>query len=169
MPDIPFHETEVFKRGQNGEQVVALMLKKKGWFVVPVHELTGEAKDKAPAMEGHRNRIVLPDLDVCRDGMRRWVEVKTKDKADYTRITKRLEHGIAQRLYEQYIEVQRLSGCEVWLAVYEETTGEVIARSLNKLEPYKRLDNGDKMERGGMIFFPRDQFHPLGQVETNVQ
>ena len=105
---------------------------------------------------------MLPDLDACKDGGRRWVEVKTKSTATFTRMTQRLEHGIDRRHYNEYLSVQRITGTPVFIVVYEENTGEILWSSVDDLEPYKRFS--DKMGRGGMVFWPRERFKKLCKV-----
>lgn len=162
----PFRETAEFKRGRNGERLVADLLRRKGWYVIPSYDYSGEDGDKAPKLEGLRDRFPVPDLDVAKDGDRRWAEVKTKAAATYTRITGRYEHGIPKRHYDAYREVQRITGCEVWLFVYEEDTGEVLCGKLDELAKQRREYAGDKMSRGGMVFFPRDAFQLFARVRN---
>lgn len=155
---ISFRESPKFQKGRSGEKLVAGLLKQKGWFVIPSYDYSGEDGDKAPKLEGLREGFPVPDLDIAKDGTRRWAEVKTKASAIYTRITKRLEHGIPLRHYRSYQKVQKVTGCEVWLFVCEEDTGEVLCAKLDYLQCHARIYDGSKMSRGGMAFFPRDAF-----------
>jgi hypothetical protein len=100
----------------------------------------------------------VPDLDISKDGVRRWAEVKTKAAATYTRVTGRYEHGVPKRHYESYLKVQEITGCPVWLFVYEENTGTILCGRLDDLARVRREYVGDKMSRGGMVFFPRSAF-----------
>lgn len=155
---IPFNQTAEFEMGSQGEQLVKKMLQENGWFIIPSYAYTGPEGDKAPKMEGLRTYFVIPDLDACKLGTRRWIEVKTKSKADYTYKTRRLEHGIPLRHYRHYLEVQRESGCPVWLFIYELNTSKLLYASLTALSHGVRIYEGDKMSRGGMAFFDRDSF-----------
>lgn len=155
---IPFNKTAEFEMGSEGEQIVKELLQKNGWFVIPSYAYTGPENDKAPKMEGTNTYFVIPDLDICKVGTRRWIEVKTKTEADYTRITQRFEHGIPLRHYYHYLEVQKESGCPVWLFVYELRTKTLLYASLNSLSHFIRKYEGNKMSKGGMAFFPRDKF-----------
>src|SRR3972149_1435615 len=93
----PFKETEKYKKGHTGEKIVTEMLQKRGWYVIPSYDFSGPNDDKAPKLQGLGNGFVLPDLDISRNGKRKWAEVKTKDEATFTRITQKLEHGIPLR------------------------------------------------------------------------
>ena len=151
-----FRQSPEFKKGRTGEQLIAGMLQKQGWYVIPSYDYSGEDGDKAPKLEGVDNAYPVPDLDISKGGSRRWAEVKTKAAATYTHITKRLEHGIPKRHFESYLKVQEITGCPVSLFVYEEDTGEVLYGSLDELAKVKRDYAGGKMSKGGMAFFPRD-------------
>lgn len=144
--------------GADGEQVVKNLLIQNGWLIIPSYAYTGPGDDKAPRMEGMNTYYIIPDLDICRLGTRRWIEVKTKTEATFTSITQRLEHGIPLRHYYHYFEVQNATGCPVWLFVYELKTKAILYASLNALIYSVRKYEGGKMNRGGMAFFPRDAF-----------
>lgn len=155
---IPFEQTQEYKMGQNGEQVIKRLLMQHGWLVIPSYAYTGKGDDKAPKLEGMNCFYVIPDLDVCKAGTRRWVEVKTKTEATFYRKLQRHEHGIPLRHYHHYFEVQRATGAPVWMFVHELNTGAILYASLNALQYVTRIYDGDKMSRGGMAFFPRDSF-----------
>lgn len=155
---IPFRETPQFKLGAEGEQIVKKLLLENGWLIIPSYAYTGPGQDKAPRMEGMNTFFVIPDLDICKLGRRRWVEVKTKTEASWTHVTQKFEHGIPLRHYYHYLEVQRATGCPVWLFVYELAAKILLYSSLNALIYDVRIYDGPKMSRGGMAFFPRDSF-----------
>lgn len=154
----PFNQTPEYLKGSAGEQLVKRLLQEHGWLIIPSYAYTGPGEDKAPRMEGMNTYFVIPDLDACKVGTRRWIEVKTKAKADFTHITQRFEHGIPLRHYHHYFEVQKASGCPVWLFVYELNTKALLYASLNVLNYHVRIYSGGKMNNGGMAFFPRDKF-----------
>lgn len=153
----PLRETEKFKRGQNGERVVANLLKQRGWFVIPSYDYSGEDGNKAPKMEGCTAALVIPDLDIAKAGERRWAEVKTKALATLHRKTGVLEHGIPVRHWHHYQQVEAETGCPVWIFIYEESTGAVMCAEMRALGG-GRVYDGPKMSRGGMVFWPRDRF-----------
>lgn len=161
MPFRPLRETEEWKRGHTGELLVARWLMRRGWYVVPSYDYSGEDGFKAPRMHGLRDGFVLPDLDVSKDGQRLWAEVKTKRVPTLHRITGRMEHGIAINHWKAYRRVQQESGCDVWLVIYEELARRLVVGRLSALEKNARFYQGDKMDRSGMVFFLRDDFKPL--------
>lgn len=125
--------------------------------MVPSYDYSGEGGDKAPRMSGASGFLVIPDLDVCRNGHRFWCEVKTKGAATLHRLTGVYEHGFSMRHYQDYLRVQRQSGCQVVLFIVEQHTGAIRSRKLSELPP-PRVYEGDLMGRGGMVFWPRDCF-----------
>ena len=144
-----FKETEEYRLGHTGELIIANLLKKRGWYIIPSYDYSGDDGNKAPRMQGAMDSFVLPDLDVCKDGKRKWAEVKTKTEATFTRKTNRFEHGLPTRHFDDYKKIQEITGCKVWLFVYENVTGEVLYQSIDKLEVNKRIYEGNKMSRGG--------------------
>lgn len=154
----PFTETPEWIKGHNGERLIDRLLQERGWYVIPSYDYTGEEENKAPRLQGLTEHLVIPDLDISQNGERRWAEVKTKTKADWTYMTQRLEHGFPLRHYHHYQKVQQITGTEVWLFIYEESTGDVLYAKIDDLDCAKRIYGGDKMDRGGTIFFPRDAF-----------
>lgn len=152
-----FRQSPKFLRGRSGEKHVAELLQASGWYVIPSYDYTGE-ENKAPKMQGLASNFVIPDLDTAKDGKRKWAEVKTKAAPTLHRVTNTLEHGIDRCHYDSYLEIERITGCAVWLFVYEEDSQCVLFNSLANLKSKARFYTGDKMRRGGMVFFPRVAF-----------
>ncbi len=161
--------TEQFRIGRRGEQIVAAMLRELGFWVIPSYDYAGPDGDRAPSLQGRGGRVAVPDLDTARRGHRRWVEIKTKNAATYTYATRQLEQGIDWDAYERYLDVQEITGVEVWLAFYELDTQTVLYQSLDHLARVVRRYDGDKMGRGGMAFFPRTELLLLGSVGMDAR
>lgn len=102
--------------GEWGEGRVRAWFTARGYFVVPTSciEIGG-----APRLIGHLRSHVLPDLQVARAGVCRWVEVKFKTRPVLYEKTKRWRHGIDQRLFEDYLAVERETGIRGSLALYQ--------------------------------------------------
>ena len=163
---IPFRETEVFKRGRTGEELIQSLLVSDGCFVVPSYDYCRD--DKAPKMKGILRSLILPDLDVCKDGRRFWAEVKVKNDATLFRKWNRPEHGIPLRNYRHYLDVAKVSGCPVFLFIVEESSSSILCANFVNLEANCRIYEGDKMSPGGMVFFDRNDFYLLtGFPETD--
>jgi hypothetical protein len=137
---LAFRETPEFILGRTGEKLVAEELKRLGWYVIPSYDYSGDDKDKAPRLQGLSNSFVIPDLDIAKDGIRRWVEVKTKTSATWTYMTQRYEHGIPKRHWDSYFSVQRESGCSVWLAIYETGPPRCSLRNIKSMDAGKAIN-----------------------------
>jgi hypothetical protein len=151
----PFRESTNFLRGRAGEQTVKCWLQKRGWWVIPSYDYTGENGDKAPRMQGLSSSLIIPDLDIAKTGLRRWAEVKTKTKANHRWTTDTYEHGIDRRHYEHYLRVQEITGAHVWLFIVEENTQTILAESLDRLGKPRF---GCQYGKDGMANWPRDHF-----------
>jgi hypothetical protein len=144
--------------GRTAEETIARILQHRyGCHVVPVYDYN--AGDKAPRLQGAAGGYVVPDLDVSKNGVRSWVEVKARNNAGSpTRLTGQVEHGFSWRLFQQYRMVQQITGTPVYIIILETLTGDILYQSLDELDAVRRVYDGDKMDRGGTVFFPRDSF-----------
>lgn len=131
-----------------GEKIVAEMLRRSGCFVIQSY--AGDDANKAQKMQGIGRSYVIPDLNVARDGWWFWVEVKTKKEPTPQRETQIEEHGIPLHHWEDYREVQRITGAPVFLAIVEECSGAVLMRRLDSL--------GEPRTDAGTAFWPRANF-----------
>ena len=123
--------------------------------MIPSYDYSGEDGNKAPRMQGLSASLVIPDLDIAKGGTRRWAEVKVKATALLWRKTGEYQHGIDRRHYEDYLRVEKITGCHVWLFILEEDTQTILAESLDKLgEP--RF--GPQRGKGGMMNWSRERF-----------
>jgi len=156
---------EALEFGRTGELVVAGELEARGWFVIPSYDYTGADGDKAPKMRRCGDAVVVPDLDVCRRGDRKWVEVKTKTEPTLHRKTQTLEHGIDAHHWEQYGRVQTESGCNVFLCVLERSSGQVLIASIDGLRSKLRRGTG---AGSCMVYFPRTAFRVLFTLTTEA-
>jgi hypothetical protein len=151
--------------GRSAEECVSRLLQHRyGCHVVPAYDYSGD--EKAPKLQGVAACYAVPDLDVSKAGARSWVEVKAKNNAGSpTRLTGQIEHGFSWRLFQQYQAVQQITGTPVYIIILEVLTGDVLCQSLDALDAIKRVYHGDKMDRGGTVFFPRDAFEPLCNLQ----
>ncbi len=152
-----FHTSDMYQKGAMGEMLVRSLLKNAGVFVIPSSDYHPDGGG-APMAQGRDDRIVLPDIDAMKDGHRFWVEVKTRKHASYTRCTGRLEHGFPLVDYGHYQRIQREAGATIYICIYEVSTGDVLVASIDRLDEVKRIYTGNKMNHGGMVFFPRSSF-----------
>jgi hypothetical protein len=130
-----FRQTNEFIRGSAAEKRVARWLQERGWHVIPSYDYAGSDGEKAPKLQGFHEGYPVPDLDVCRSGIRKWVEVKSKSYSPWWGIGGYHVHGVDFSLFQHYQTVEILSGTECWIAIYEEDTRQLLCQSLRRLGP----------------------------------
>lgn len=99
------------------------------------------------------------------------LEIRGKGHANFTTITQEDEHGFGLQNTRELYRFQKLTRQKLVIIVDEIKTGEVLAATLDKLlagkyfdhrtdewKPRPRKYEGNKMNRGGMAFFGRNQF-----------
>ena len=127
---------EKLEFGKQAEIAVSDWLKRRGWYVVPSYDYNGD-DNKAPRLAGLFSTFVVPDLDVSKDGTRLWVEVKRYCDSPVNRKLGERVHGIKERLYKEYLMVQRVSGTPAYLMVVEDFEGgSVLCQRLDTMEPH---------------------------------
>jgi len=166
-----FCDTDEFKRGSTGEKIVATYLQQCGYYVIPSYDYSGDDGDKAPKLQGLLQSYVIPDLDIAKDGKRKWCEVKTKHAATWTRTTQQWEHGIPKRHLDSYLQVEAITGTEVFLVIYEESTGSLLRQSAQEIAKTGRLSQMKKEGRtqGAMVYFPRDAMVQIGTLPVAAE
>lgn len=142
--------------GRQHEHAVTFLLQTRKYIVTPLAEIENGGAPKALGPFGMA--IVLPDLQVSKNGWTGAVEVKGKSEPTFTYVTQQYEHGVGLRLYNYYRQYQATTGIKLVMMIREKSTNEIIARSLDGLgEP--RVYRGRNMPRGEeMAFWPRKKF-----------
>jgi hypothetical protein len=168
MEQRPKNFEEQLQYGRGAEMAVAEYLKSRGFCIIPSYDYSGKGDDKAPKLTGVIGAFPVPDLDVAKDGGRRWIEVKRKAGATFHRNSGAWEHGIPLRLFNAYKKVEEITGNEVWLFVVEDETSDVLCGKLSILAQSGRCYTGYKMSWGGMIFFPRKKFIKLTTLNLDA-
>jgi hypothetical protein len=159
MKRLELRDTIEFRRGRRWEQECARQMLERGHHVIRCYDLDVGGLHKAPIAEGPYAGYRLPDLQVLTPQGLQWVECKEKSRASYTHTEYREDHGIGLRCYRDYRTVQRLSKCQVWLALAEYDTGLILLKKLSTLGNPREY-HGSKMDPGGMAFWPREAFLP---------
>lgn len=156
-----------FRVGRWGEREVARWLESQGFYVVPLTAIQEwNRHHRAPMAEGESHSIILPDLDVWGKDGSRFVEVKTKQTASHYRKTGTFDHGIAEDNFLAYLECEKLSGKEAWLAICElgdpraHALPRILLQRCSILYPHRREDRSGNMSDGkAYYFFPVGLFN----------
>lgn len=149
--------------GGEAERAVSLWLQRRGWYVLPTYDYSGEDDNKAPKLEGQARSLVIPDLLAAQFSHGScWLEVKRKTKADYTYTTGRHETGISLRLWNDYKDVAHESGIDASVIFVHEREDQIRAGRIRTLnngscrhglceQPIRRDSSSPQM--GRMVFF----------------
>lgn len=122
--------------GKDGEAVVREWLKAQGYHVIPTSLIeTGSA----PMLEAQNWKLILPNNLVWREGVPRWIEVKTKSRATLHRTPpRRWEHGFPLRHWDAYLAIQEQTGFPMSVAVLELQTQMLLLNTVERLAVNKR-------------------------------
>lgn len=151
-----FKQSQEWQRGEAGRDIAVRWFKEQGYFVVPVDLIESGG---APSLEGWVRKVVLPDLQVARAGKIAWVEVKTKSRPVHYQKANELRHGIGQRHWNAYLEVQETTGVPASLAIVELSTKVLLFAWMALLSQHVRQHSGSTIAHGErMVYWPRDMF-----------
>lgn len=147
---------ELFKRGLNGEKLVQEWLKLRGFYVLPVSLIENGG---APALEGHLKRIIASNHLVAGAGKTFWAEIKTYQRAAFYQKYQRWVHGIPIRLWNQYLEGQRITGIPGYLFILQLNEHIILEGKLDDIEigSQKTIDDHHPPS-GPQIFFDVRRF-----------
>jgi hypothetical protein len=149
-----------YEIGHESVVLVTKMLRARGWYIIPTEDFCGRDGEHAPMASAAMERIILPDLDIAMRGLRMWAEVKEKARPTFTILTGTSDHGMGLRKFRAYCHLQREYGSHIWIFLVELSSQMVLIESLDHLTTTSaaRQYTGDKMDIGGMIFWPRSVF-----------
>lgn len=109
--NLPKHfNPDLVMKGNQGEQIVAHILRKDGYFVTCLSDIKGGA----PGMTNEDAYLILPDLQAAANGYLGYCEVKWKTASTFTRKTQREEHGVDRINWDHYGQVRGETGLPVF-------------------------------------------------------
>lgn len=127
-----FESTEEFQKGYEGEQTVVNYLERNGWETIPTFEFDG---DGAPMLTSDTEDTIIPDILTSRDGVTRWVEVKTKPPYEPPEhVDDVLQQGVEVRHWANYCTVQDVTGIDVWVFFFEQERRKLCIGSLRRMD-----------------------------------
>ena len=149
--------------GEIGEKVAREITKREGWYVLPA-SLSGSSK--AAMFDSLNEKIILPDNFESKNGLSRWLEIKTKTVASFSTKDKEWEHGLPLRHWNSYMQIQKKSGVPGFLGIIElNPDPSFLINSLNNLQSgHNRIS---WMQGEQHIFIPRKKFkiHKIENIE----
>lgn len=137
----------------------------RGYMTLATYDFSGSEDAKAPMLFCGRRRLVIPDLQAWRPNRTLvWFEIKVKEQAVLYRKLNTITTGIELRHWQHYHEVSEATNADVWLVFIHEAEGVVVTGEISDM-PISHQYNGNKMGRGGMIFFDFNKLYRLMTLE----
>jgi len=158
-----------YDAGADAERLVNQVLRRDGWYTSPAHGLE-PSENKAPLFIADSEKLIMPDIFAMCEGSAFWVEVKQFEQPVRTRKRNQLEHGVRSRKFEAYQRTRQASGLAVWLVVFEEESGELIAAEIDELSELPPVSREHCMREYGELvsYFARDDFSVISVSEDDV-
>ena len=131
------------------ETVVRKWLSEHDYMVLSASQIEDGG---APMLRGKEEKIILPDNLTWKNGVAKWVEVKTKSFATlHHNPPHRWEHGISLRLWYHYMAIQEKTQIPVYIALVQLDKKLLLLSKLTSLGRRARIgiDNHGK----DMIYF----------------
>lgn len=165
--------TPEFEQGWSGERILLEWLRKRGWNVLAVCDFTGREANKAPRIHTLSGWLTAPDFLVWSEGCIRWLELKTKTKAVCFRSRREWRHGISERHWKDYLEVERVTNIPGYLAIFEKEVAEdprcpclkketfddrFSAKLVARFSDLTKVAKKAFSTKAGDVMFPRDSF-----------
>lgn len=150
---------EKFDFGKIAEKEVEEAFYSKGFHVIRSYDYQGE-ENNSPRMFAleTKDNLILPDLDVSKDGKRIWVECKHYTATPFNRTYGINVHGIKKRHYKHYLKVQKITGNIVYLIIKEIQNNCLLYAKLDSLKTYSCLHIDQKCGDECLIYFNREDF-----------
>lgn len=157
--------------GKSGEKAVQRWLNERGWWALPTYDFSGRG---APSWQKGQQQIIAPDIHAAKDGVSRFVEVKTYAKSVLNRKRGYLVHGVPGRHWRAYQDACELTGIEGWLVVLELSAGDMLARKLDNTDTFGCSCGG--CAHGGRcraqlrqgVYWPRDSMAAIGRLDATT-
>lgn len=142
------------KIGHDAELALSRWMQMRRWTVFRAVD-----SDYAPRLDG----LTLPDLLAFTEKGLIWIEVKRYETAPTNNTRGCRVHGIVQRHYRDYLEVQNRTGIRVGLLIWQQDTGELLWQWVEQLQvfPCQR-----RHEHSGscLVYFDRDRMTVVGNL-----
>lgn len=128
--------------GKFGEAIWKRVLANSGWHYISLANIEDGG---APMARGNGGNIILPDFDAFRDGESVYVEAKAKTQSIRFRKANQERHGINERNWNHYRQIERTTGKPCCIAIVElqseqkdqslKWSGEILIEKVSNLIP----------------------------------
>lgn len=160
--------------GQSGELRIARWFRNRGFFVLPVYELTPGAK-KGPRLLSPACELIAPDMFVFKQDKTYWIECKQKTHFSWHGKSQRWVTGIDLRLYEHYLRINDSTPWPVWV-LFLHTESTPWTQDIEKWHcpdacpvglfgnALAALRDEESHRDAGMVYWPHESFLPLANL-----
>lgn len=150
------------RKGVPAEKLGEQMLRKEGYMTQHA-KFRREDYEGAEKIVGENETVLDPDMLAIANAETVWVEIKQFEQPNPCRVREQKEHGVRKRKMQSYRRVADVSGIPVWLFIFEETNGCVLAANINELSQLPPIDEEQCVSVYGEIieFFPRQELEKL--------
>lgn len=148
-----------YSDGKPAELLVETVFRDAGWLITPARMHRIE-HDSAPLFLGDDEKVIMPDVYAMGSGGAIWAEVKQFTEPVPTRKRSQKEHGVRSRKLADYKRTAELSGHPVWLFIFEEDTGQLLAADVDDVTKLPPINREACIAHYGEVvsFFARDEF-----------
>lgn len=170
------------RQGQIGESLIARWLRRRGFFVLPVYEVSG--LNKGPRLFNPQyvndSQFIAPDMFVFKAADEReytcWIEAKEKTTFSFYRKKRIWTTGVDKKYWEHYCRIQEETPWDVWLMFlhrggndkHTELKSEpgLFGEKLARLQSIIDHECGpEQMGNGGMVFWNKSDLRKLAPIE----
>jgi len=155
--------------GVEAEKLVKNTLQVEGWRCLPAKHQRVDT-DSAEIIEGDGDAVRNPDIFAIRKGEAIFAEVKQFGSPVKTRARNQYEHGIRRPKFKYYKTVTEDSGIPLWIFIFEEQRGKLLASHISKLSELDPIDERRCKQVYGQLvtYFPRTQLNKISVGSDHV-
>lgn len=159
----------VYEQGEPAERLVESLFRRHQWKTTPARHHRSDGSG-APMLRNDGDPIRMPDIHVAGHGVSLWAEVKQKEEIEHTRVRSQDEHGIDTPAWKDYRRLADDSGLPVWIFIFEEDTGDLLAGDVAALPTYPPIDETRCIEHYGnlMTYIPRQSLTQIRVLPSHT-
>jgi len=149
--------------GNAAVEVWRAYFERHGLYVVRVDKIEDQG---APMATREDDKLVLPDLQVFGNTFHGWVEIKAKTSHTFYNAKHQFRTGIEERLWLQYLRVEKESGLPGYLAMTFQKGARLMFQSLDILDQWTHPHEGSTAAFNGqkMVWWELNAFR---QIDTD--
>lgn len=158
-----------YANGADAEQLVLNLFESHNYYTTGTQS-ENLFPDGAPLLSSQSDKLRVPDFHALGHGDSFWIEVKQKAEVIETIVRSQKEHGIDSPNYSDYKQIADISGVPVWVFIFEEPTGKLLAGRVNRLSELDPIDATRCRQDYGniMTYIPRHEFEQVRITDSQI-